>query len=79
MSGSLAGKYALRTLGRSRRRTWLSILGVGLGCAIAVFATAFMRGGRELRIRAIAESGFGHVRIAPAGCEPLPSNRCTVS
>ena len=69
MSGSLAGKYALRTLGRSRRRTWLSILGVGLGCAIAVFATAFMRGGRELRIRAIADSGFGHVRIAPAGWE----------
>ena len=64
---SLAGKYTMRSLGRSRRRTLLSVLGVGLGCAIAVFATAFMRGGRELRVRAISESGYGHVRIAPEG------------
>lgn len=69
MSGNLAAKYAMRSLGRSRRRTLLSILGVGLGCAIAVFSTAFMRGGRELRIRAIAESGYGHARIAPEGWE----------
>lgn len=64
---SLAGKYTLRSLARSRRRTLLSILGVGLGCAIAVFSTAFMRGGREMRIRAISESGYGHARIAPEG------------
>lgn len=62
-------RYALRSLGRSRRRTLLSILGVGLGCAIAVFSTAFMRGGRELRIRAISESGYGHARIVPQGWE----------
>ena len=68
MSG-ITIRYALRSLGRSQRRTLLSILGVGLGCAIAVFSTAFMRGGRELRIRAISESGYGHARIVPQGWE----------
>ncbi len=67
MSGHIAAQYALRSLGRSRRRTALSIMGVGLGCAIAVFATAFMRGGQTLRERAISESGYGHLRIAPEG------------
>ena len=68
MSG-ITIRYALRAVWRSRRRTLLSILGVGLGCAIAVFSTAFMRGGRELRIRAISESGYGHARIVPQGWE----------
>lgn len=63
----LSWRMAWRSLGRSRRRTALSILGVSVGCAIAVFALAFMRGGRELRVRAISESGFGHARIAPVG------------
>ncbi len=67
-------KLALRSLGRSRRRTLLSVLGVGVGCAIAVFSTAFMRGGRELRVRAISESGFGHVRLAPATWEQNRDN-----
>ena len=74
MSGSLAAKYTLRSMGRSRRRTLLSVLGVGLGCAIAVFSTAFMRGGRELRVRAISESGFGHARISPQGWEQSRRN-----
>ena len=62
-------QYALRSLGRSRRRTGLSVLGVGLGCAIALFATAFMRGGQTMRVQAISQSGYGHLRIAPAGWE----------
>ena len=69
MSGNLSIRYALRSLGRSRRRTGLSILGVGLGCAIALFATAFMRGGQTMRVQAISQSGYGHLRIAPAGWE----------
>ena len=69
MSGNLSVQYALRSLGRSRRRTGLSILGVGLGCAIALFATAFMRGGQNMRVQAISESGYGHLRIAPKGWE----------
>ena len=69
MSANLSLQYALRSLGRSRRRTGLSVLGVGLGCAIALFATAFMRGGENMRMHAIAESGYGHLRIAPKGWE----------
>lgn len=69
MSHHLSLQYALRSLGRSRRRTGLSVLGMGLGCAIALFATAFMRGGQTMRVQAIAESGYGHLRIAPAGWE----------
>ncbi|MYA22153.1 MAG: hypothetical protein F4Z30_04925, partial [Gemmatimonadetes bacterium] len=69
MSGNLSMQYALRSLGRSRRRTGLSVLGVGLGCAIALFATAFMRGGQTMRVQAISQSGYGHLRIAPAGWE----------
>ncbi len=66
---SFSWRMAWRSLGRSRRRTALSVLGVSIGCAIAVFALAFMRGGRELRVRAISESGFGHARVVPAGWE----------
>ena len=69
VSGSLSVQYALRSLGRSRRRTGLSVLGVGLGCAIALFATAFMRGGQTMRVQAVSQSGYGHLRIAPAGWE----------
>ena len=69
MSGNLSLQYALRSLGRSRRRTSLSVLGVGLGCAIALFATAFMRGGQTMRVQAISQSGYGHLRIAPKGWE----------
>ena len=57
MSANLSLQYALRSLGRSRRRTSLSVLGVGLGCAIALFATAFMRGGQTMRVQAISQSG----------------------
>lgn len=74
MKVSLTTKFAVRTLGRSARRTLLSVIGVGVGCAIALFITAFMRGGKEIRIRAVAESGFGHARIAPAGWDLLREN-----
>ncbi|KPJ59361.1 MAG: hypothetical protein AMJ46_11535 [Latescibacteria bacterium DG_63] len=69
MRVSLITKFAVRTLRRKVRRTLLSVIGVGFGCAIAVFMIAFMRGSGEIRIRSIAESGFGHIRIAPAGWE----------
>ena len=69
MRASLISRFAVRTLGRNARRTLLSVVGVGIGCALAVFITAFMRGGMQIRVRSIAESGFGHARIAPAGWE----------
>jgi len=67
MRVSLVAKYALRTLGRNARRTVLSVVGVGFGCAIALFLTSFMRGAMEIRVRSIAESGFGHLRFVPTG------------
>jgi len=60
----LIGKYAVRTLGRNVRRTFLSVVGIGVGVAIAVFMTAFMKGSTQMRVRAIAQSGFGHVMVA---------------
>lgn len=62
-------KFAVRTLGRNVRRTFLSVLGIGVGVALTLFMTAFMRGSTEMRVRSIAESGFGHLRVAPAEWE----------
>jgi ABC-type lipoprotein release transport system permease subunit len=66
MKASLVTTFAVRSLGRNVRRTLLSVIGVGIGCAVALFFSAFMRGSLELRIRSVAESGVGHVRLAPA-------------
>ncbi len=66
MSTPIIAKYATRALGRNVRRTLLSVVGIGIGVAIAVFMTAFMRGSTQMRVRAISQSGFGHVRVAPA-------------
>jgi ABC-type lipoprotein release transport system permease subunit len=74
MRVSLITKFAVRTLGRNVRRTLLSITGIGIGCAIALFIAAFMRGSDKLRVRGVAESGVGHLRIAPAGWEKSRDN-----
>ncbi len=67
MIGRISAKYALRSLGRHPRRTILSILGVGIGVAIGIAATSWIRGGAEMQIRAVSESGTGHLRIVPRG------------
>ncbi|UCF78041.1 MAG: ABC transporter permease [Candidatus Eiseniibacteriota bacterium] len=74
MRVSLITKFAVRTLRRKVRRTLLSVIGVGVGCAIAMFMVSFSRGGNEIRFRSIADSGFGHMRIAPAGWEENREN-----
>jgi ABC-type lipoprotein release transport system permease subunit len=66
MRASIITKFALRSLGRSSRRTLLSVIGVGVGCGVALFLTSFMRGSSDVRIRAIADSGVGHLRITPS-------------
>ncbi len=66
MSAPITIKLALRSLRRNVRRTLLSVLGVGIGVGVALFLTAFMRGSEGMRVRAVAESGVGHIRIAPA-------------
>ena len=65
MSTSATVEYAVRTLGRNVRRTLLSVVGV----AISIYMTAWMNGTTQMRVRAIAESGFGHVKVAPADWE----------
>lgn len=67
MIGRISGKYAVRSLWRHPRRTILSMLGVGIGVAIGVIATSWIRGGAEMQIRAVSESGAGHLRVVPKG------------
>jgi len=67
MIGSVSAKYAMRSIRRHLRRTILSVLGVGIGCSIGLIAVSWIRGGREMQIRAVAESGGGHLRVVPAG------------
>ena len=59
--------YAWRSLGRHRRRTVLSVIGIGVGCALALFMESMNRGRDELFARMGAYAGAGHVRIVPAG------------
>ncbi|BDG07067.1 ABC transporter permease [Anaeromyxobacter paludicola] len=63
----VAGRYAVRSVRRNLRRTALSVLGVAVGCALAILTDSFNRGTREMYARAGAESGAGHLRVAPAG------------
>lgn len=62
-----AWTYAVRSLGRNMRRTVLSIVGIAVGCALALFMESINRGRDELFARMGAYAGAGHVRIVPAG------------
>jgi ABC-type lipoprotein release transport system permease subunit len=62
-----AATYAVRSLGRNPRRTLLSIVGIGVGCALALFMESVNRGRDELFARMGAYAGAGHVRVVPAG------------
>ena len=62
-----AWTYALRSLRRNARRTALSIVGIGIGCALALFMESLNRGRDELFARMGAYGGAGHVRIVPDG------------
>lgn len=62
-----AWTYALRSLRRNARRTGLSIVGISIGCALALFMESLNRGRDELFARMGAYAGAGHVRIVPEG------------
>ena len=64
MSLSLTTQYAVKSLGRHKRRTVLSVLGIGLGCSVCVFMIAFVRGESQMMLRAAA--GAGRRKRAPA-------------
>jgi ABC-type lipoprotein release transport system permease subunit len=62
-----AWTYAFRSLRRNARRTALSVVGIGIGCALALFMESLNRGRDELFARMGAYGGAGHVRIVPDG------------
>jgi ABC-type lipoprotein release transport system permease subunit len=59
-------RYAARSIGRNLRRTILSIVGIAIGCVLALFMESLNRGRGELFARAGSGSGVGHVRVVPA-------------
>lgn len=63
----VTARYATRSVTRNLRRTILSIAGIAIGCALALFMESLNRGRDELIARLGAESGVGHLRIVPAG------------
>jgi ABC-type lipoprotein release transport system permease subunit len=79
MIGKISSGYALRSLRRYPRRTVLSMLGAGVGCAIALFSASWIRGGAEMQIRAASESGAGHIRVVPAGWTETRDNTMRLS
>lgn len=65
MSQNVTQKYALRSLFRHKRRTVLSVLGIGLGVAVCLTIISLVRGERKMIMRAAAECGAGHLCIVP--------------
>lgn len=65
-----AARLAVRNLGRNVRRSLLSVLGVGVGCAIALTLTGFRQSIVSIYSRLAAETGPGHLRVAPEGWLP---------
>lgn len=63
----VATRYAVRSVGRNARRTALSIVGIGIGCALALVTESINRGRDDLFARTAASSGTGHLRVVPAG------------
>jgi ABC-type lipoprotein release transport system permease subunit len=59
--------YASRSVKRNLRRTALSVVGIAVGCVLALFMESMNRGRGELFARAGASSGVGHLRIVPSG------------
>ena len=65
MIRATSAKYAFRSLFRHTRRTILSMIGVGVGCSMALVATSWLGGEEEMIVRAVSESGGGHIRVVP--------------
>jgi ABC-type lipoprotein release transport system permease subunit len=63
---SVSTKYALNSLRRHVRRTILSVIGIGLGCGLCLLMIGWVKGESKMMLKAAAESGNGHLRIAPA-------------
>jgi putative ABC transport system permease protein len=66
MIRSVSAKYAWRSLLRHTRRTILSVVGIGIGVSMALIATSWISGAAGMEIRALVESGTGHLRVVPS-------------
>lgn len=66
MTTPMSIRYATRSLLRHKRRTFLSITGIGVGCAVCLFLIGFVSGESEMMMRAAAQTGTGHAKIVPA-------------
>jgi ABC-type lipoprotein release transport system permease subunit len=66
---SLSLQMAWRNLTRKRRRTFLSVAGVAVSCAVCLITLGMSRGKVDMFFRITAEGGIGHLRLAPAGWE----------
>jgi ABC-type lipoprotein release transport system permease subunit len=62
----ISTRYAARSVSRNLRRTVLSIVGIAVGCVLALYMESLNRGRGELFSRAGATSGVGHLRVVPA-------------
>lgn len=65
--GWVTARYAERSLRRNARRTLLSVVGIAVGCALALLTDSLNRGKDEILYRAARSTGLGHLRIAPRG------------
>ncbi len=71
--------YALHSLWRSRTRTLVSLLGLGLGGAIALLTSAWLRGESSMIARTTAHSGSGYLQVVPAGWSETRDPRLRVA
>ena len=63
----VATRYAVRSVRRNPRRTALAVVGIAIGCILALLMESLNRGRGELFARVGATSGVGHLRIVPSG------------
>jgi putative ABC transport system permease protein len=59
-------RYAFRNLRRNARRTLLSVVGIAVGCTVALVNIGFVRGKIDMFLHSIAEGGVGHLRVVHA-------------
>lgn len=75
----LSTRYAIHSLLRSTTRTLVSLVGIAIGVAIGVVATAWIRGEDGMMVTSTAESGQGHLQITPHGWQATRDNRLRIS
>ncbi|MCH2108786.1 MAG: ABC transporter permease [Polyangiaceae bacterium] len=76
---NVSSQYALRSLMRSTTRTLLSLIGVGIGCAIAAVAVAWIKGESGMMAESTAMSGQGYLQVVPRGWQESRDTRLRIT